>query len=102
VLGTTGWVGLTAIMLVILMPAVLYWWRCPPRWWTHPMAASGAAFAVLLPLHMMDNLWNAMLNPIYVLLIGAMMGLGAKVRNAQETRQGFTVLPRPMGPPLAA
>jgi len=101
VLGTTGWVGLTAIMLVILLPAVLYWRRCPPRWWLHPMAASGAAFAVLLPLHMIDNLWNAMLNPIYVLLIGAMMGLGATVRAAQP-QKGFAVLPRPMGPPLAA
>jgi hypothetical protein len=101
VLGTTGWVGLTAIMLVILMPAVLYVWRCPPRWWMHPMAAPGAAFAVLLPLHMIDNLWNAMLNPIYVLLIGAMMGLGATVRAAQS-QKGFAVLPRPMGPPLAA
>jgi len=42
-----------------------------------------------------------MLNPIYVLLIGAMMGLGATVRAAQP-QKGFAVLPRPMGPPLAA
>ena len=102
VLGTTGWVGLTAIMLVILMPAILFWKRCPPRWWMHPMAAAGAAFAVLLPLHMIDNLWNAMLNPIYVLLVGAMMGLGATTRAVQARQQGFAVLPRRMGPPLAA
>ena len=101
VLGTTGWVGLTAIMLVILLPAVLYLSRCPPRWWMHPMAAPGAAFALLLPLHMIDNLWNAMLNPIYVLLIGAMMGLGAKVRTAQARQSGFPIVPRPMAPPLA-
>jgi hypothetical protein len=102
VLGTTGAVGLTAITLVILMPALLYWKRVPPRWWMHPLAAPGAAFAVLLPLHMIDNLWNAMLNPIYVLLIGAMMGLGTKSRQAQSQPQGFPVIPRPVGPPLAA
>jgi hypothetical protein len=102
VLGTTGWVGLTAITLVLLMPSLLYWSRCPPRWWMHPMAASGAAFAVLLPLHMMDNLWNAMLNPIYVLMAGAMMGLGAAARHAQARPQGFAVMPKPMAPPLAA
>jgi hypothetical protein len=101
VLGTTGWVGLSAITLVILLPALLYWSRCPPHWWMHPMAAAGAAFAVLLPLHMIDNLWNAMLNPIYVLLVGAMMGLGATARRAQAP-QGFPVMPRPMAPPLAA
>ena len=102
VLGTTGWVGLTSITLVILMPSMLYWARCPPRWWMHPMAASGAAFAVLLPLHMLDNLWNAMLNPIYVLMAGAMMGLGAAARHAQARPQGFAVMPKPMAPPLAA
>lgn len=102
VLGTTGWVGLTAITLVILLPAVLYLARCPPGWWMHPMAAAGAAFAVLLPLHMIDNLWNAMLNPIYVLLIGAMMGLGATMRHTQAQARGFPVVPRPMAPPLAA
>ena len=103
VLGTTGWVGLTAITLVILLPSLLYWSRCPPKWWMHPMAASGAAFAVLLPLHMLDNLWNAMLNPIYVLLMGAMMGLGATAaRRAKVQRHGFQVAQRPFARPLAA
>ena len=107
VLGTTGWVGLTSITLVILLPALLYWSRCPPKWWMHPMAASGAAFAVLLPLHMIDNLWNAMLNPIYVLLMGAMMGLGAKAATRPQAQsRGFPVAPyppsRPMNQPLAA
>jgi len=98
VLGQNGITGLASITLTILMPALLYWWRCPPRWWMHPMAAPGAAFAVLLPLHMLDNLWNAMVNPIYVLIIGGMVALGASARRAQPRRQpgGFAVVPRPM------
>jgi len=98
VLGQRGWTGLIAITLAILMPAMLYWGRCPPVWWDHPVAAAGAAFAVLLPLHMIDNLWNAMLNPIYVLVIGALMGLGAQIRKVRTQPQGFAVLPKPMTP----
>jgi fumarate reductase subunit D len=64
------------------------------------VAAAGAAFSVLLPLHMVDNLWNAMLNPIFVLVIGALMGLGASVRRdqTQAQSQGFTNIPQPMAP----
>ena len=99
VLGQTGFTGLVAIITAILLPAVLYWRRCPPRWWMHPMAAAGASFAVLLPLHMIDNLWNAMLNPIYVLVIGGLMALGATARVARA--HGYTdpaspAIPRPM------
>ena len=98
VLGQAGFAGLVAITTAILLPSLLYWWRCPPGWWMHPMAAAGASFAVLLPLHMADNLWNAMLNPIYVLVIGALMGLGASARRvaAQPRQQGFPVVPKPM------
>jgi len=100
VLGQTGFVGLTAITTAILMPALLYWRRVPPRWWMHPMAAAGASFAVLLPLHMVDNLWNAMLNPIYVLVIGGLVALGAGSRRAvtQAQPQGFAAVPQPMVP----
>jgi hypothetical protein len=98
VLGQAGFTGLTAISTAILLPSVLYWWRCRPKWWMHPMAAPGAAFAVLLPLHMVDNLWNAMLNPIYVLVIGGLMALGSTVRRPQSQTYASPapVAPRPM------
>jgi len=101
VLGQTGFAGLAAITIAILLPALLFWRRCPPRWWLHPMAAAGAAFAVLLPMHMVDNLWNAMLNPIYVLVIGGLMALGSGVRRAQThtyTYPAAPAVPRPMVP----
>ena len=98
VLGQAGVTGLASVTTAILLPSLLYWWRCPPRWWMHPMAAAGASFAVLLPLHMCDNLWNAMLNPVYVLVIGGLGGLGAGMRRVrtQSQPQGFAVVPRPM------
>ena len=100
VLGQAGFTGLAAITTAILLPALLYWRRCPTKWWMHPMAAAGASFAVLLPLHMVDNLWNAMLNPIYVLVIGGLMALGAGVRRVAPVQepQGFAIVPRPMAP----
>jgi hypothetical protein len=100
VLGQTGFTGLAAVTTAILLPALLYWRRVPPRWWMHPMAAAGASFAVLLPLHMVDNLWNAMLNPIYVLVIGGLVALGAGSRRAatQPQPQGFRAVPQPMAP----
>jgi hypothetical protein len=100
VLGQTGFVGLTAITTAILMPALLYWRRVPTRWWMHPMAAAGASFAVLLPLHMVDNLWNAMLNPIYVLVIGGLVALGAGSRRAvtEPQPEAFRAVPQPMAP----
>lgn len=93
VLGQTGFVGLAAITCAILLPALLFWRRCPPQWWMHPMAAAGASFAVLLPLHMVDNLWNAMLNPLYVLVIGGLMGLGANARRAATHTYTYPAAP---------
>ena len=102
VLGQAGFTGLAAITTTILLPALLFWRRCPTRWWMHPMAAAGAAFAVLLPLHMVDNLWNAMLNPIYVLVIGGLMALGSTAaRSAQTQPAAYPAVPnvpRPMTP----
>jgi hypothetical protein len=101
VLGQTGFTGLGAITTAILLPALLYWRRCPTYWWMHPMAAAGAAFSVLLPLHMVDNLWNAMLNPIFVLIIGGLMALGAGARRVQPrtyTRPAGPAMPRTMAP----
>jgi hypothetical protein len=95
-IGTTGVVGLTGVILTILLPSILFWWRCPPEFWRHPMAAPGAAFAVLLPLHMLDNLWNAMLNPVYVLVMGATVGLGASVAAAARRAPRYAA-PAPAG-----
>ena len=73
-LGEAGLLGLSAITAVLLLPAILLWRRRPPWQWSHPAVAPAAALAVLLALSMIDNLFNAMLNPIFTLAAGGLVG----------------------------
>jgi hypothetical protein len=69
--GNHGIVGLLAILGAILGPAAAWVSRNPSRTWRDPDVAPGAALAVLLGIYMIDNLSNAMFNPIYLLAAGA-------------------------------
>jgi hypothetical protein len=87
-LGENGIVGLSLITLAILLPAVLVLMRFPPRAWGHPMVAPAVAMAVILAAHMIDNLANAMLSPLFTLPMGALGSVylataGAAARSRQ-------------------
>ncbi|MCC7147540.1 MAG: hypothetical protein IT443_13955 [Phycisphaeraceae bacterium] len=71
-LGNTGLLGLTSFMLMMLLPVVLLARRLPAAWWSHPTTASAAVLACLLGLFMIDNLVNAMMNPILILACGGL------------------------------
>lgn len=94
-LGNNGFFGLAALVAAVLLPALLLRRRIPPSLWTHPAAAPTAVLAVLLVLWMVDNLLNAMVNPVYLLAAGGLAGM-VKVRAARRaplrttrTRRGF-------------
>ena len=76
VLGNTGLVGLAALTTMVLLPLALLTIRYAVRSWTTPEVAPAAVLAVLLGLYMIDNLSNAMYNPIYILAIGGLTALG--------------------------
>ena len=101
-MGTTGLVGLFSATAVILLPVLLLRRRVPVAWWAHPMAAPAAALAMILVLHMLDNLLNAMLNPIFVMAIGGIGALGTVRQPAPQQQRGFQVVtpnrPRPVVP----
>ena len=73
-----GLAGLVTLTATILLPPLLLRGRVPPQWWAHPMAAPAAAVAVLLTLHMADNLLNAMVNPVFIVAIGGLSALGVR------------------------
>ncbi len=74
-LGQFGLVGLAALPGVLLLPILLLLRRYPVRMWGHPLVAPAAGLAIVLTLFMIDNLFNAMSNPPFLLAAGALAGL---------------------------
>lgn len=74
-LGQRGIVGLTALTAIILLPATLVFRHIPVSAWLQPTIAPGVALALCLVLFMIDSLFNAMMNPVYVLTAGALTGV---------------------------
>ena len=74
VLGYSGSVGLLFFNLSLLSPTALFLRRFRPSTWFEPEIAPIMVLAVILPLFMIDNLSNAMLNPIYAIAMGCISG----------------------------
>ncbi|UCD74050.1 MAG: hypothetical protein JSV91_09685 [Phycisphaerales bacterium] len=72
--GKTGLLGLVSLTTALLLPVLLLAKRVKFGQWSHRLAAAPAALAVLLILFSIDNLLNAMLNPIFMLGAGALSG----------------------------
>ena len=72
-LGTMGLVGLTSLLFMMLLPMVLTIRRFPVDAWSDPMVGPVVGLALMLTLTMVDFLSNAMLNPIYPLVMGGLM-----------------------------
>ena len=69
--GEYGLVGLGALLLFVLVPALMMWYRVPTRYWTDAACAAPVALAVGITLYMIDSLFNATFNPIASLAVGA-------------------------------
>jgi hypothetical protein len=92
--GQFGLIGLISLTTSLLMPIWLVARRIPVRYWTHAGAAAPAAMAMLLTLHMCDNLFNAMVNPIYMICAGGLTALSFSFRSPAE----FAPRPAPKKP----
>lgn len=73
-LGQRGVIGLVAMSAIILLPTLLLLVRLPSAFWLHPKTAPVAALGLVLALFMVDCLFNAMVNPIFVLATGGIGG----------------------------
>ena len=95
-LGQYGIVGLSALTAMLLLPAVLFIRRYPIGTWNMPLVAPAAALALFLPLYMIDNVLNAMINPVYFIGAGALTGLRWRRLARPLARPRLPIGPRPI------
>jgi len=85
--GDKGLFGLASLAATILLMPILFAIKWPPRTWGDPLVAPSAAFAVVLGVTMIDNLFNAMYNPVIMLAAGGLASLVAlpqRVRSSAD------------------
>lgn len=76
-LGKRGLLGLSALMAVFIVPALCLV-RCVPGWAIGgPSWAPAVSLMMVILLFQIDSLFNAMFNPIYIIMIGGLTGVAA-------------------------
>ncbi len=81
VFGTNGLVGLCSVTASMLLPVVRFFMLgYPAKTWSHPKVAPAAVLAVALTLYMLDCVLNAMINPMFALIGGAISGMTLQKR----------------------
>ena len=88
-LGNTGAVGLTCITLALLLPVVRGIRRYPPKSWRQPELAPVTVTLILLALSCVDNLFNAMLNPLFFVAAGGLTTLLARHSASRAVQAAF-------------
>jgi len=96
--GQRGAVGLAALTAAMLLPILLIIRRLPAQAWWHPQGAPIAALCAVVILFMIDSLFNAMLSPVFVLVVGGLTGwlVTAPVRRGAEQRARTPRAPAPV------
>ncbi|ABB24232.1 hypothetical protein [Pelodictyon luteolum] len=74
-LGNQGSYGLLWLLFAVQLPTIFFISRKKPVQWESPAYAAPAAMAVFIAFTMVDNLLNAMVNPIYLVFAGGLHGL---------------------------
>lgn len=80
--GQNGVVGLVALMAVFILPPLWFCRRYRPKDWSARDLAPAAVLMVTVPLFNVDNLLNAMSNPLLPMALGALNGFIAFVQPA--------------------
>lgn len=78
VYGMNGIYGLSVFLVMIQLPVFIFLFRLKPELWKTEHYAAPAAMAVFSSITQIDNLLNAMFNPIYMLIVGGLIGLFIK------------------------
>jgi hypothetical protein len=95
-LGKYGLVGLVSMFGVLLLPVAAYLRRLKPRVLMSPEMTGATVLMAVLVMYAMDNLLNALLNPIYLLAAGGLAVCGAPRRQPVAVPQQL----RPAAPSM--
>ena len=74
--GRTGALGLFTQFGILVAGATLLYRRVPPRMWEHPAVAPAVALSVVVAMWCVDCLFNYMYNPVFLLAVGGLIGMG--------------------------
>ncbi|NTV99565.1 MAG: hypothetical protein HGA70_10435, partial [Chlorobiaceae bacterium] len=74
-LGQNGIYGLAAMFVTIELPLLLFILRIRPERWGSRELSAPAVMALFMSVYMIDNLLNGMINPIYMLFNGGIIGM---------------------------
>jgi O-antigen ligase len=99
-LGCNGLVGLAAFVSMLTLPPALLLRKIKARNWDHPAVGGAAVLGVVVALYMCDSLFNAMMNPIFMLAAGGV----ASIASLRDPFVGLTrarPAVRPAAPPVA-
>ena len=85
--GSNGYYGLITVFTFFLLgPAVLLY-KMGPADWVSRKYAPVTAMALVSMLYAMDCLFNAMVNPIFIVILGSVTGMAARMQYRTATRQ---------------
>lgn len=83
-----GLFGVAAFYGSLLLPVIVFVRRVHPSYWAHPAVAPAMAVATIVTMFAVDNLFNAMPNPVFVLSAGAMVSVARSIpRSARSARR---------------
>ena len=97
VFGKYGVFGLLAMLGILFMPVLIFLYKYPVWLWRQPNIAPMAVMSIVLVLYMYDFLLNAMVNPIFMLTAGGLMGTFANLpqwnQESLQTKRSMQATP---------
>ncbi|MBL8901595.1 MAG: O-antigen ligase domain-containing protein [Planctomycetes bacterium] len=92
--GQLGLIGLGSLTLALLLPVLAFARRVRPALWSQKRTIAVGALALIPPLFLVDSLFNAMMNPLYLLVAGGLSRLTLSEATAPRTKRSLQRTPR--------
>lgn len=96
--GQRGVLGLGTWLLAMVLPLVLFVHRWKTWSVSHPWLLPGLGLGLIGLMFVYDCMFNAMLNPLFVLCAGALAGLVPSRQLIAQMQAAITPAPRPVQP----